>query len=169
MPEFTGDETEFTGPYGKAWRVELPPDTPNIRETVATWLLEAPFAHPLWHYHYLGAIRLRDVPGLPPPKRYFHGATHELSVFALNPEHQPYNVRKFLRIARNFGLASVILTPSDVSLQFEATDVEVAKLSVASAWAVTQGRLIPDSDGRYSWLPTLTKTLAHVRGEEHAP
>ena len=50
------------GPYGTAEAVPLP-DTPEAAETVCTWLLTAPRAHPLWSQYMLGVVRLRDMPG----------------------------------------------------------------------------------------------------------
>jgi len=39
-----------------------------------------------------------------------------------------------------------------------------------SAWAIVNGHMNPDPNpGSLEWLTSITKTLAHIRGEEHAP
>lgn len=76
MPEITGHETEFHGPYGRAaaWAV---PDHPSAAETVCHWILTHPQGHPLWSQYLLAVVRLTDHPDFPPPKRQFEGATQD--------------------------------------------------------------------------------------------
>src|SRR5262245_39300149 len=92
--QVTGTETEFKGRYGRARLIPVA-DTPEAAEAVCAWLLTAPFAYPRWAQYFLGAVRLRDgVPGFPPPRRQFLGATHELNVVALDPRCGPFTVEK---------------------------------------------------------------------------
>lgn len=173
MPEITGDETEFKGHYGRARLIPLP-DVPESAETVCSWLLTAPHAHPLWAQYLLGMVRLRDgIPGFKPPARQFIGATHELFVFALNPEHGPYTVEKMQAYGSGGG-SIPCLTPVNVVHQVEGTDEEARLLASFAAVGVVHGMLWPETGDaprriREDWLVSMVKSLAHIRGEEHAP
>lgn len=159
----------YSGAYGLAQRASLP-DIPRAAETVCHWLLTAPQYHPLWSQYVLCVVRLRDVPGFPPPHRQFDGATHEMLVVALNPEYGDVNV---LQLA-DPDFRWHHLVPVNHAHQLEATDAEVEELADLAARAVVSGVLNPETADaperiRHSWLTALTKTLAHIRGEEHAP
>lgn len=170
MPEITGRETEFDGAYGRAaaWAV---PTTPGAAETVCTWILTHPQGHPLWSQYLLAVVRLTDNPDFPPPKRQFLGATHELLVLALDPGKGPYapdTMDRFLDGMLPF------LTPVNIAHQIEGTDDEAGLLAAYAAWGVTVGALWPETGDapdrvRAQWKSSLVKTLAHIRGEEHAP
>jgi hypothetical protein len=169
MPDFDSAIARHVGGYGEAAAVPIP-DRPDAAETVCTWLLTAPIYHPLWSQYALMVARLRDnVPGFPQPVRKFIGATHELLVVALNPDAGPQTVESL------FATDSLrYLTPVNICEQFEATDDELRQLAWFAAWAVVNGGLCPETADaptriREGWLTALTKTLAHVRGEVHAP
>jgi hypothetical protein len=163
---------KLEGPYGTGELVPIP-DIPSAAETVCTWLLTAPYAHPLWSQYALIVVRLRDLPGFPPPARQFDGATHELLVVALNPEHgtmTPAGVGRRWRKGRSLPY----LTPVNVAHQIEGTDEEAAELAEAAAMGVVHGALTPETGDapefiRMAWKASLVKTLAHARGEVHAP
>lgn len=171
MAEFpVGDETHFEGGYGRADRIVIPPELRNASEGIATWLLFAPHAHPMWSYHILYAIRLREVPGMPQLFLEFPEANHEIGVLALDPEGQPYSSAQIEDSMRTSGYSLPYLTPPDAVVQLDCTDDEARKLSAAAAWGVTCGHLIPDSDGASGWLPALLDTLEHLRtGGHHDP
>lgn len=168
MPEFSGLEEKFSGQFGTAERLKLLPDDTNASENCGSWLLYAPYAHPLWFYHMLYVVKLRELEGMPAPQLHFDGANHEIGVVALNPEFQPYTADTYMLLMREKDREySPWLQPNDVVEQFECTDHEATLLGVSAAWGCVNGFLIPDDDGRSGWLPVLTKTLAHIRGEEH--
>ena len=169
----TGQESEFKSPYGCAHLIPWAAGTPEVAETVCSWLLTAPRAHPLWAQYTLGAVRLRDdVPGFPPPYRQFIGATHELFVVALNPEHGPFTVEKMLGYQHTHNMP--FLLPVNIAHQVEGTDDEARHLAAYAATAVVHGLLCPETSDapariRMDWATSMGKTLAHIRGEEHAP
>lgn len=170
MTDLTGRETEFNGAYGRArsWAV---PDHPSAAETVCQWLLTHPQGHPLWSQYLLAVVRLSDNPDFPPPKRQFQGATHELLVVALDPSEGPYapdTMDRFLDGTLPF------LTPVNIAHQIEGTDAEASQLAAYAARGVTVGALWPETADapdrvRAQWKSSLVKTLAHIRGKEHAP
>lgn len=158
------------GPYGIAEFVPVP-DLPEAAETVCTWLLTAPHAHPLWSQYILGVVRLRDLPGFPPPVLQFDGATHELNVVAMNPEHGTLAVADIERFMRTGGWP--FLTPVNIAHQIEGNDGEALRLAEMAATAVVNGWLCPETGDapthiRAGWKASLVKTLAHIRGEAHA-
>ena len=163
---------EEEGPYGRAVGLEMP-DIPEAAETVCSWLITAPVWHPMWSQYLLAVVRLRDgVPGFVPPVRQFPGATHELLVVTLNPEHGPYTAEGMDRYHRSGNLPT--LSPVNVAEQIEGTDAEATELAKLAVWAIVHGHLEPESSNgaqriRAAWKSSLIKTLAHIRGEEHAP
>lgn len=160
------------GPYGHADRWAFDPADPNDAASVAYWLITAPNFHPIWSQYVLGCVRLDDIEGFPPPHRKFHGATHELLLVALHPEHGPYDLAAMDRYALSGQLP--FLTPVNIVEQFTATDAEIRELAWLAARGIVNGALNPETADapariRADWLSTLVKTLAHIRGEEHAP
>ena len=173
MPELTGTETEFTGPYGTAVTWPLG-NGPEWAETVCQWLLTAPMAHPAWTQYLMPVVRLRDVDGFAPPKRQFPGATHELLVLALDPDEGPYTPENMSRFDEGPQAGRLpYLTPVNIAHQIEGSDEEARTLALYSAWGVTAGTLNPETSDapsliRANWKAALVKTLAHIRGESHA-
>lgn len=165
----------YTGPFGLAVCVPVP-DLPSAAETLAWWLVDAPKWAPLlvpFRQWVIAVVRLRDdVPGFPPPTRKFDGATHEVLVLTLDPDH-PATPEQMVQP----GYRSRHLTPVNVAEQFEATDDEMAEVVELCACAVVDGVMCPEAYSTPSgsarqlsadWLTAITKTLAHIRGEEHA-
>lgn len=167
------------GPYGHAEPVPHPsPDDPALtdrsraalRHSVCTYLVTSPGWHPLWSQYVLSVITLDDDDQLPPPHRKFDGATHELIVFAINPD-------KRLTAADVTGHSRTgdlpFLTPINIAEQFECTSEEIHAVAWLCCRAVVHGRLNPETADaptliRGAWLTACTKTLAHLRGEAHA-
>lgn len=159
---------EYDGPYGRAERCEHG-DDPATAHIVGSWLITAPQFHPLWTQYLISAVRLdaSGDPAQPPPHLFFPEATHELLVLTLDPDLGPYHRRSF----RHRGDLQ-ILQPVNVVEQFTAADEEIARLIELSAHAVVVGRLEPEASNgseriRAAWHESLTKTLAHLRGEPH--
>lgn len=165
--------TQHRGPYGHAELIPMP-DIPEAAESVCSWLITAPYAHPAWTQYQLAVVRLRDnVPGFTPPYRQFLGATHELLILACDPDHGPWTVATALQ-AIHAGRGIPWLRPVNLVLQFEARDDEMRECASLSVRAIVNGHMLPEAPlGRESftagWLQSWTKALAHVRGEEHAP
>lgn len=158
---------KHAGPYGTAIRIDIP-DKQEAAQTTDFWLITAPAYHPVWTQYVLGCVRLDDdVPGFDPPYRQFSGATHEIHVAALNPDDGIWTPSKVLKGPRRY------LIPINIVHQFEATDEEMREACWFAAWGVTAGHLNPETGDapewvRERWLGSLTKTLAHMRGEAHA-
>jgi hypothetical protein len=175
MPDFSGLEESFEGEFGWAKRISDITDHPNASESISDWLIFAPHAHPMWQYHYMYTIRLREIPGREPLQLAFPEANHEIGVLALQPEYQPYSVEQLENMIRTERLEDKIRTkrsfpilmPPDAVVQLQCTDDEALKLSAGAAFGVCYGLLIPDSDGASAWAPILQKTLQHLRTGGH--
>lgn len=161
--------TEHAGVAGRAWLLPVDAAVPNASESVAAYLITAPGYHPAWSQYRLDAIRLREVPGLGPPLLRFAGATHEIMVVALDPEHGLWTPERVVAAQHH----TPMLMPVNIAEQFEAADDEMRPLADLLVQAVVHGMLNPEtSDGpsrvRRQWLTCAVKTLAHIRGETHA-
>jgi hypothetical protein len=164
----------YMGPFGRAERLTIAPELNVGGGTLAWWLLTGGW-HPLWPQFVLHVLSLKPAADLPEPVLHFPGATHELLVVALNPGTNPPRLHAPETLVSG-GLAAVggYLPPEDVAHQFEATDEEMVALAEACAKACVLGLLTPSTDDartmlRERWLGSCVRTLAHMRGEVHAP
>src|SRR6185369_6380027 len=72
------------GKHGQAWQVNLTTlrkklgVDPAKDAGLAHWIIEAPWAHPVWHSYVLVLIHLRPLVGFEKPHLYLDCATHEL-------------------------------------------------------------------------------------------
>ncbi len=157
----------FEGPAGKVWTFAPPPADGDPRHATTigqSYLAFAPQAHPLWSWHALMAVALRDVPGLPPAIRHYDGAEYELMVWALDPQHPAPDPRAW-PLPGNLHM----LQPADAVVQFHGTgDDGAAELTRLCAEAVAAGVLVPDSDHRESWRRIVEATAEHFQAGGHA-
>lgn len=147
-------DPDLSGPAARAWK------SPHGEEGAGrgAWVVHAPGSHPLWPWHAISAVHLRPVEGMPPPNLRFPGASHEVLVLALNPDHYPPDPDGYLRW----------LMPPDVAAQVMGlTDDQARQLVELCAKAVCQGLLVPDSDHRAAWDQTIALTAEHMRLEGH--
>ncbi|MGW1039347.1 hypothetical protein [Streptomyces sp. NPDC002547] len=157
---------ELSGPYGTAHRIPPANYTANLA-ALDGWIITAPSWHPVWSQYLLDVISLDDTPGLPPARKYFPGATHELMVVVLNPDHGPYDARTF---GAPDGLS--FLAPVNIGEQFTGTDEQARRLSFLSAQAVVAGLLCPETGDapdrvRASWRASIHQTLTHNHDPHH--
>lgn len=158
--------TAVAGPHG----IAEPFTNPSAPATLCAYLITAPTFHPLWSQYVLCVVTLAPMPGLPPAVLKFPGATHELLVVSLNPEAGHRTVANLSEPDMQLSH----LLPFNIVEQFEATDTEMQSLAWLLCRAVVDGRLTPETADaptliRGQWLTACVKTLAHERGEEHAP
>lgn len=77
-------EPAITGAHGRGWACDLEEgrrllaDRANDDATVAMWVIEARYAHPVWHSYLLVLVHLRPMADLRETVFYLQGATHEL-------------------------------------------------------------------------------------------
>ncbi len=144
---------DMNGPAGKAWLVNIdevfannPALAGKPHAQVAAWLVEAPYAHPLWHSYGFSLIHTGKVPGLDECHLYVPGATHELVIFALDPD-------KSRDGALRTNLIKSRLEPINFGAQFIASSNELAIERVrGDIQLVIDGQLSPDTDYRSMWI-----------------
>jgi hypothetical protein len=134
------DVTERARKFG----TECPQDDASI----AVWFVHAPWMAPLcaWHWHYVGLIHLRDLPGQSKPAVHtLAGSTHELIVLALDPQFKPdLNAAEWEQ--------PKFLSPVSIVQQFiAANDAEALKRIEEGLALCVEGRLSLESDGRLPW------------------
>lgn len=147
-------------------------DVPRWAAAVSAWLITSPHFHPAWSQWILAVNQLRDMPNLHPAVLTFEGASHEISIVALNPD-KPAAIGDLADPAWKMRY----LLPVNINYQFTATDDEMRYVCALMCWSISAGHHTPepafsggpDSDWGRGWLASITKTLAHFRGEVHAP
>lgn len=161
------------GPRGTAVHLGIDPRLPGADTTITWWLLTGDW-HPLWSQFAISVVSLADKPGHQPARLHFPGATHELVVMALNPGQPPAQHSPVTLTTGGLTAVGGWPEPVDVVHQFTATDDEMTRLADSCAWGCVVGAITPSTDDarevlRERWLQACVKTLAHIRGEEHAP
>ena len=92
MNDDIGKMPDLIGGSGRAWRMDLGAmrTFQNIEAendgTIVGWVVEAPWAHPLWHSYVILSSHLRPLPDQRKTIFYLPDATHEIWVYALDPE-----------------------------------------------------------------------------------
>lgn len=151
---------DYQGVYGQAWqfRGELKDEAWRVDRWCGTWLVRCPGAHPFWSFHTIQAISLAEHPEQPnPPFLRFPGATHELMVLALNPEHDAGidpDVMESMKWMVPPDFAGQAILPSDAHAK---------ELVEFAARACCDGVIVPDSDFRAHWQGMLDRTAEHMR------
>lgn len=143
-------EPTMTGRMGKAWLIDMDAvsrrrgivNDPRASVTLPCWIASAAYAHPLWSHYVIMCIALRDVPGVPTAKVNLKGATHEVMVFALDPDRRPA-VNDMPRMLQPANFVAQFIEPDDLSA---AARVQQAVQDVID------GTLNPDTDFRRMWV-----------------
>jgi hypothetical protein len=154
---------EIAGAFGIARRapqahLAARPDTKDA------WLIDGDYWHPLWGQYVLAVSTLEEIPGARPVVLHVEGATHEISVLALNPDH-PTTIERLLIGPIHF------LEPASVCEQFICPSDEIAvELGFLCARAVCFGQLNPEPEAnteRKAWRFSIAQTLNHFKDPTH--
>lgn len=157
---------DIAGTHARAWRSDLPgarklagvPEGDNAALDV--WLVEAPWAHPIWHSYLVTLVHLRPMEGMSEVKFYVPGATHEMWVEALDPS---YPREPDLKTAKYH-----VLTPMNFAAQFVAEDDEMARKRIHRiVLSIVHGMLSPDTDHMRDWITLFGDSM--VRKADGAP
>lgn len=130
-------------------------DITNGPAALRAVVLHAAWAHPIWHSYYLALVHLRPVEGLPPVHLEHPNATHEISLFAMDPatpipEGDPIPTPP-----------GRLLHPPNLIVQLNGhTDATALAVFGDFAEAIAQRRLSPDTDQRKSQLAWLERRSA---------
>ncbi len=152
------DKPAIVGRGARAWLIDLEAARkrrgvpPNSDATIVHWVLEAPWAHPLWHSYSVVCIHLRPLAHHHEIKFYLDGATHEIWVISLDP--RSGSRQKLLEYA-TWGVegSTPSLNPPNFASQFIEISDDLAIERVARAIEqVCDGELSPDTDYIQSWV-----------------
>ena len=150
----------------KVWEVRLGPNADREPSWVAglgTWLVEGPF-HPMWDQWLVSVITLSHIDGVQDAHQQFPGATHELSMIAINPERR-CDIDAFEETG-DWGDPAVpkFLTPIDQQVQWSnGTDDEARDIGALAIRTIANGHASPDSDYRAWWTQAIKASLDHTR------
>ena len=144
-------EPAVTGSAGRAWAIDLIrrrgmlAANGHATPEVGSWIVEAPWAHPAWHSYWIMVMHLRELPGVAMPTFYVEGATHELWVYAINPEMERQPMLETGMIP--------VLTPMNFAAQITAEhDGAAHDLVEQAVKMICEGTLSPDTDFRQQWV-----------------
>jgi hypothetical protein len=143
----------ITGPKGRAWLCDIATRYRNLgiteadgRGDIANWIVEAPWAHPVWHSYQVVLLHLRPTTVDPSPMIHVPRATHEFWLQALDPQ-QP-------REPAILGTGpTYTLSPMNFAAQLvSAGDADaIARVEIAVR-RICSGSLSPDTDFRRHWI-----------------
>jgi hypothetical protein len=122
------------------------------------WVINAPWAHPLWSQYLVMLYDLTSPHSDGPPTLHLPDATHEFIVHALDPE---------FPVPKDAQLASTelrTLMPPNYGYQFKAASNEAAQERVQMIVdGIVAGHLSPDTDFRSLWNKLLPDAFPLVR------
>lgn len=101
------------------------PDIPEHPLATAWWLVDDPDSHPVWNQYLAAVVSLAEAAGVPPPIRYFPTATHEFTLFALDPR-QPVTEEEIPACVQSGYLIPRALHPMNLGYQFSADSDQAA-------------------------------------------
>jgi hypothetical protein len=135
--------------YGKAWRINLQKARAHLGVqkgddgAVCSWVVEAPWAHPFWCNYWICCINLRPCTRLKVPLIKLQGATHEVFVFALDPEVVPDLLKP----------GNTRLSPMNFAGQWVAgSDLDAEEKIEQTVDLILAGKLSPDTDFLQQWV-----------------
>jgi hypothetical protein len=148
------------GPHGKAWLcdmevgLKLAGIKPEDDACLAHWLIEAPWAHPLWHSYSITLCHLRPMPDGRITKLYNPDATHEFVLWAVDPAIDRDEV-----IKKGY-VKGMWLRPKNFAAQFiELTDDLAKERIKQSVRLIVDGKLSPDVDYQREWIKLYTNWM----------
>lgn len=147
-------EPDILGSKGKAWKIDIQETLRRQKiderddASVSMWIVEAPWAHPVWHSYAIFCVHLRPMHDNRKASIYKDGATHEILVYAMAPDCDREEV-----ISKGSPMGSCLLHPVNYGGQFiEITD----DLARARVWntvdEIVNGLLSPDTDFLQQWV-----------------
>lgn len=150
------------GPAGQAWW--RPRDPRLIATDIGAWLLYCPEAHPFWRFWLLSGCSLREFPGVPPATITVPGATHEVAIWSIDPNHR-IDIELFRLGTWRGGKPRPLLQPPDLVHQLTLGPDELAEMLLElMVRMMMAGEMSPDSDHRARWEQVLNKVGADLRG-----
>lgn len=164
IPEEITRVPDMSGPVGRAWGIDLTAlrtrlkKPPGTDPTVSAWVVEAPWAHPVWHSYLIFAVHLRVIEGLPIPTILRPGSTHQFWVYAADPGAPREPAIRGITAPKR-------LEPPNFCAQFGPLDDTGARLFVRQQIVspIIMGNLNPDTDAVSQWIEAFGDDMAARR------
>lgn len=144
---------DLIGQYGRAWRCDLAAGLakmkidPALNATLVHWVIEAPFAHPVWHSYSIVLVHLHPTPHIQETKIFLDGATHEMWVYAMNPDIPRTDLIRTGIVKYHW------MQPINFAAQFiEVRDKLALDRIQSTVREIIEGRLSPDTDYQSDWV-----------------
>lgn len=119
--------------------------SPEDDASIGFWIVEAAWAHPVWHSYALILVHLRPLPDNRKTILYRPDATHELWIYALNPDKPRAPAVLGEQLAH-------FLTPMNFAAQIaEASDTSARTRIEGAIDLIVAGELNPDTDAQRQW------------------
>lgn len=147
-------ETEIKGPFGVAWPFDMEV-LGKDSALVTCHAVKVPWANNLWDTYVIAMMHLRPMPGKPDADIRLPGATHEVMVFAMQPEYRFNPAKTFV---------GHTLSPTNFVGQFISASDDVAASRVRSCVvAIVHGDLSPDTDFIQHWIHLFS--ASNIKGD----
>ena len=130
---------DLNASHGQAWKLERD----DASAVVSSYIVFAPWAHPLWSFYVVSMITLSDKPGVEPAILNEPGMTHEICVMAVDPTWQMTTKKELPRYLLPINFAAQMKYDSD-----EDADTRL-ELAVQE---IIEGKLNPDTDAISQWV-----------------
>lgn len=106
--------------------------------------------HPLWKWHYIYLVHLRDVEGLPLAKKHYIDAQYEIGIWAIkSDEEKEVDIDK-MEEGKGEGKGR-LLSPQNLAKQFNCVnDAQALMVLENFVDMMVKGLLSPDTDYRSS-------------------
>lgn len=166
----------MSGPRGKVWAVDLDPCRKEALATgqlddvrndalIAALVIEAPFAHPIWHSYGLLLMHLRPLLTPQETLLYIDNAAHEIVLSALDPK---ADREAMLTSYAAFGRAR--MTPDNFAAQGKLkSDEDAIALVHIVAKLIVRGVLSPDTDHILDWASLFGDNMMRDRADPRPP
>lgn len=134
--------------HGKAWEIK-PDDIMPGSATLCLWVVEADWAHPLWGCYLITFVHLRPMANIGAPVIHLPGATHELTVAALDPRKAVFRDQ----------VPSFMLPLNFAAQMIYDDDEEALHRAEMTVQEIIEGRLSPDTDARRFWATRFNDSM----------
>ncbi|WP_065755248.1 hypothetical protein [Bradyrhizobium paxllaeri] len=145
---------DVAGLHGCAWKCNVPVllALRNLKleddACLGMWVIEAPWAHPIWHSYLITLVHLRPMPNKPPPIMHLAEATHEFLLYATDPDADREAI-----IRGQLLPFEAMLTPVNFGAQLVEVSDDLAMARIVKAiQEICDGRLSPDTDHQRQWV-----------------
>lgn len=146
----------------RAWRMQVTPRRPDHQASIAAWLINGPY-HPFWRWWQLAIVHLRPIEGVKPAAIHRDGASHEIMILSIDPNHPP----DIDELEQGEGHLRYLTPPDLVHQVVGLTDEQACELVDLMIGPILDGQLSPDRDFRSRWEPILETTAEHLRYGTH--